>query len=112
MNVQKVQHFAVSVTYDKALPTNEEQWITTLADVFGQPTSSFDGYISSVRADLSRRTIDIRSYIVEDPAKFSSIKKALQGDWLPFLSSKVSKAFEKRGFELQNAPVTVSCVAL
>jgi len=112
MNGLKVQHFAVSVSYDSALPANEEQWITTLADVFGQRTSSFDGYISSVRADHSRRTIDIRSYIVEDPVKFSPIKNSLQGEWLPFLSSKVSKAFEKRGLELQNAPVTVSCVAL
>ena len=112
MNGLKVQHFAVSVSYDGALPANEEQWITTLADVFGQQTSSFDGYISSVRADLSRRIIDIRSYIVEDPVKFSPIKKNIQGDWLPFLSSKVSKAFEKRGLELQNAPVTVCCVPL
>ena len=118
MSRQKVQHFAVSVSYDCALPAlaeEQSQWLTTLADVFGQRTPSFDGYISSVKVDNRLRTIDIRSYIIEDPAKFTPIKQGLQGDsWLPFLSSKVSKAFETKARELQKmaASVTVSCVAL
>ena len=116
MNRHKVHHFAVSVSYGDLLPAavSAEHWLTTLADVFGQPTPSFDGYISSVKVDNNLRTIDIRSYIIEDPMKFAPIKKALQGDWLPYLSSKVGKAFEMKALELQNAAatVTVSCVAL
>lgn len=112
MNSLKVHHFAVSVSYEgEAADSNH--WLTTLEDVFGQRTSSFDGYISSVKVDKSLRTIDIRSYIIEDPAKIAPIKQTITDDgWLPFLVSKVSKAFETKALELQNAPVTVSCVAL
>jgi len=118
--MHNIHHFTVSLTYETDKPDSVSQvlnvhgdtsipWLTSLADVFGQRTPSYDGYISSVKVDIAKQSINIDSYIIEDNAKLKNVRESCN-DVKPFISEAVGKAFLIRASsmsELQN--VSVSC---
>jgi hypothetical protein len=54
-------------------------WIKAFSDVFGTPTSSYDGYIHDVI--INDDTILIDAYIIEDATKFSRLRELAEDSW-------------------------------
>lgn len=69
-------------------------WIKAFADVFGTPTSSYDGYIHDVMIS-DDNTIIIDAYIIEDNAKFCLLRELADDNWKLVLAFLIKMAILK-----------------
>ena len=65
-------------------------WIKTFADIFGNPTSSYDGYIRDIIVSGDEILID--AYIVEDVVKFSKQREQAGDNWKLILAYFIKMA--------------------
>jgi hypothetical protein len=76
--------FKITVELNKPIrqpPPSFEEWYTLLANIYGTPSKSFDGYVSSVH--YSDTSLDIQCYLVEDTSNNEKllIPKERYSDW-------------------------------
>lgn len=81
-------HEALGVDDNTSTP-----WIKAFADIFGTPTSSYDGYIRDVT--VSSDEIYIDAYIVEDKEKFNLLRDLSDINWRIVLSYLINMAIMK-----------------
>ena len=74
-------------------------WIKAFSDVFGTPTSSYDGYIHDVI--VNDDTIVIDAYIIEDAAKFSRLRELAEDSWKLVLTYLIKMAITKNAAALK-----------
>ena len=74
-------------------------WIKAFSDVFGTPTSSYDGYIHDVI--INDDTILIDAYIIEDAAKFSRLREQAEDNWKLVLAYLIKMAITKNAATLK-----------
>ena len=82
---QKELNDALGVGENTSIP-----WIKTFADLFGMPTSSYDGYIRDVTVSADEILID--AYIVEDNVKFSKHHEQAGDNWKVILAYFIKMA--------------------
>lgn len=68
-------------------------WIKAFADLFGTPTSSYDGYIHDVI--ISDDTIVIDAYVIEDKVKFCLLRELADDNWKLVLAYLIKMAIMK-----------------
>lgn len=76
--------FKITVQLNKPIrepPPSFEEWYPLLANIYGTPSKSFDGYVSSVQ--YSDTSLLIQCYLVEDTSNNEklSIFKERYSDW-------------------------------
>jgi hypothetical protein len=89
-------------TLNKALGVGENTcipWIKAFADIFGMPTSSYDGYIRDVT--VSNDAIFIDAYIVEDGVKFTHLHEHGGENWQFILTYLIKTAIMKNAFAIK-----------
>ena len=74
-------------------------WIKAFADLFGTPTSSYDGYIHDV--DINDDEIIIDAYIIEDAVKFSRLRELADDNWKLILAYLIKMAIMKNADALK-----------
>ena len=76
--------FKVILKLSEPIPdphSSEAEWFPLLANIYGSPSKSFDGYVSGV--DYSENILNIKCYLVEDNDNYEklSLLKQRYSDW-------------------------------
>jgi hypothetical protein len=76
------------------VPHFVEHWYTALANIYGQPSKHFDGYVSMVLKDINN--ITIICYLIEGHEEHKKLEtlKSRNKDWAGFRSLSIIDAIK------------------
>jgi len=89
--------FKITLQLNKPIPNphaSYEEWFTLLANIYGTPSKSFDGYVSAV--EYLQTSLIIHCYLVEDNDNKEKllIPKERYSDWNGYQKNSISDALK------------------